>query len=162
MSDSLWSHGLQHARFSCPSVSPGVCSNSHPLSQWCYLNISPSAALFFSIQSFPASGSFPVSHLFASGGQSIRASASLVLPKIIQGWFPLGLTGLNRCLSISKPYSGLSKFYKLRKNFMDPCRKSSLLFHSCPFIPINTAPKQGQRINKMAPSISLNIEPWRY
>ena len=146
----------------CPLLSPGVCSDSYPLSWWCYLTISSSAALFYCIQSFPASGSFPMSHLFASSGQSIRASASLVLPMIIQGWFPLGLTGSNRCLSISKPYPGLSKFYKLRKNFMDPCRKSSLLFHNCPFIPTNTSPKQGQRMNKMAPSISLNTEPWRY
>ena len=160
MSDSLWPHGLQHARLSCPSLSPAVCSNSYPLNWWWYLTISSSATLFsFCIQSFPASGSFPMSHFFASGSQSIRASASPVLPMNIQDWFPLGLSGLNRGLSISKPYPGLSKFYKLRKNFMDPCRKSSLLFHSCPFIPTNTAPKQGQSINKMAPPISLNIEP---
>ena len=77
MSDSLQPHGLQHARFPCPSLSPGVCSNSCPLSQWCYLTISSSATLFsFCFQSFPASGSFPVSWLFASGGPSIGASAS--------------------------------------------------------------------------------------
>ena len=71
-----------------------VRSNSWPLSQWCYLTISSSAALFsFCLQSFPASGSFPVSQFFASGGQSIGVSAS-VLPMNIQGWFPLGLTGL--------------------------------------------------------------------
>ena len=76
-----------------PSLSPGVCSNSSPLSQWCYLTISSSGAPFFSCpQSFPASGSFPVSQLFTSGGQSIGASA-LVLPMNSQGWFPLGLTG---------------------------------------------------------------------
>ena len=94
MSDSSWPHGLQHTRLPCPSLSPGVCSNSCLLSQWCCLTISFSAALFsFCLQSFPASGSFPVSQLSASGGQSIRDSAS-VLPMNIQGWFPLGLTGL--------------------------------------------------------------------
>ena len=77
MSDSLQPHGLQHTRLPCPSLSPGVCSNSCPLSQWCSLTISSSAALFsFCFQSFPASGSFPVSWLFASGGPSIGASAS--------------------------------------------------------------------------------------
>ena len=78
MSDSLWSHGLQHARILYPLLSCGVCSNLCPLSQWCYLIISSSAALFpFCPQSFPASRSFPVSWLFASGGQSIGASASV-------------------------------------------------------------------------------------
>ena len=77
----------------CPSLSPRVCSNSFLLSQWCYLTISSSAAHFFCIQSFPASGSFPMSQLFASGGKSIEASTS-VLPMNIQSWFPLGLTGL--------------------------------------------------------------------
>ena len=71
MSDSLRPHGRQHARLPCPSLSPGVCSNSCPLSQWWYLTISSSAALYFCLQSFPASGSFPMSWLFASGGQSI-------------------------------------------------------------------------------------------
>ena len=92
----LWPRELQHARLFCPPVSPGVCSDSCPLSWWCYLTVSSSAALLFScLQSFPASGSFPVSWLFTSGGQSIRASASSsVLPMNTQGWFPLGLTGL--------------------------------------------------------------------
>ena len=78
----------------CPSLSPGVCSNSRPLTQWCYVTISSSATPFSSQpQSFPAWGSFPVSWFFASGGQSIEASAS-VLPMNIQGWFPLRWTGL--------------------------------------------------------------------
>ena len=79
---TLRPHGLQHARAPCPSPSPKVCSNSCLLSCWCHLTISSSATLFsFCFQSFPASGSFPVSHLFASGGQSIGASASAsVLP----------------------------------------------------------------------------------
>ena len=94
LSDSLRPHGLQYTRLFCPSLSPRVCSDS--LSQWCYLTISSSATLFsFCLHSFPASGSFPVSWLYASGGQSIGASASvLVLLMNIQGWFPLGLTGL--------------------------------------------------------------------
>ena len=83
VSDVLQLCGLQHARFPCPSLSPGVCSNSCPLSQWCYLTISSSVAPFSCCsQFFPGSGSFPVSRIFLSGGQSIRASAS-VLPVII-------------------------------------------------------------------------------
>ena len=80
----------------CPSLSTRVCSDSCPLSQWCCLTISSSAAPFsFCLQSFPASGSFPKSQLFASGGQSVGASASTsVLSMNIQSWFPLGLTGL--------------------------------------------------------------------
>ena len=95
MSDTLQPHGLQHTRLPCPSLSPRVCSNSCPLSEWCYLTISSSATLFsFCLQSFPASGSFPVSQLSASGGQSIGASASAsIFLMNIHGWFPLGLTG---------------------------------------------------------------------
>ena len=89
-------HGLQHSRLSCPPRSPRVCSSSCPLSWWCYLTISSSATLFsFCLQSFSASRSFPMSLLFASGGQSIRVSASAsVLPMNTQDWCPLGLTGL--------------------------------------------------------------------
>ena len=96
MSDSLQPNELQCARLPCPSPSPRVCSNSCPLSQWCYLTILSSADLFSSCtQCFPASGSFPMSQLFTSGGQSIGASASAsVLPVNIQGLFPLGWTGL--------------------------------------------------------------------
>ena len=88
--------GWKHARLSCPSLSPAVCSNSCPLSQWCHPTMSSSVAPFSScFQSFPASGSFPMSQLFSSGGQSIGASASTsILPMNTQGWFPLGLTGL--------------------------------------------------------------------
>ena len=91
-----WPHGLQHARLSCPSPSPGVCSDSCPLSLWCYIPLSSSAASFsFCLQSFPASWSFPVNCFFASGGRSIGASASAsVLPMNIKGRFLLGLTGL--------------------------------------------------------------------
>ena len=75
MSNSLRPHGLQQARFPCPSLSPGVSSHLCPLSRWCYLTIS-SHLLLLCVQSFPASGSFPVSQLFTSGGQSIGVSAS--------------------------------------------------------------------------------------
>ena len=99
MSSSLWPHGLQHPRFLCPPLSPGVCSNSWPLSWWCYLTISAIATAFsYWLQSFPTSGSFPMNWLFASGGQSIRPSAS-VPPMNIQAWFPLGLTSLVSLLS---------------------------------------------------------------
>ena len=106
MSDSLQPHGLQHARLPCPSLSARVCSNSCPFSRWYYLTISSSAALFsFCLQFFPAPGSFPMSWLFTSGGQNIGTSASASeVPKNIQGWFPLGLTGL-----ISLKLKGLSE-----------------------------------------------------
>ena len=94
VSDSLWPHGLQHARPLCPSPSPRARSNSHPFSQWCHPTFSLSVVPFSScLQPLPASGSFPMSWIFSSGGQSICASAS-VLPMNTQGWFPLGLTGL--------------------------------------------------------------------
>ena len=106
VSDSLQPHGLQHARFLCPSLPPGVCYNPCPLSRWYYLIISPSAALFsFCLQSFPSWGSFPKSQLFASGVRSIGAPTS-VIPMNIQGWFPLGLTGL-----ISLLFKGLSRVF---------------------------------------------------
>ena len=105
VSDSLWLHGLQHARLSCPSPFPGACSNSCPLSWWCHPTSVSSS--FSCLQSFPASGSFPMSWLFASGGQSVGASASaLVLPMSIQSWFPLGWTSLISLLS-----KGLSKVF---------------------------------------------------
>ena len=83
MSESLWPHGLQHARLSCPSPTPRACSNSCPSSRWCHPTISSSVVPFSScLQSFPASGSFLRSQFFTSGGQSIGASASTsVLPR---------------------------------------------------------------------------------
>ena len=92
MPDPLWPHGLQRARLPCPSLSTEVCLDLYPLSQWCYLTVSSSAALFSRCpQSFPASGSFPMSWLFASDGQSIGTSASAsVLTMDIQGWLPVG------------------------------------------------------------------------
>ena len=98
---TLQLHGLQHASPTCPSPTPRVYSNSCPLSWWCHPTISSSVVPFSScLQSFPASGSFPVSHLYASGGQSMGASASAsVLPMNIQDWLPLGWTGWISLLS---------------------------------------------------------------
>ena len=97
VSDSLWPHGPQHARPPCPLMTPGVYSSSCPSSRWCHQSISTSVGPFYScFQSFPVSGSFQTSQLFASGGQSIGVSASAsVLPMNIQDWFPLGWTGLD-------------------------------------------------------------------
>ena len=107
VSESFWLHGLQHARFLCPSLPPWVCSNSCPLTWWCHPTILSSVTLFSCPQSFPASGSFLMIWLFTSGGQSIRASVSAsVLPMSIQGWFSLGLTGLISLLS-----KGFSKVF---------------------------------------------------
>ena len=106
MSNSLWPCELQHARPICPSPSPGVCSSSCPLNRWCHPAISSCVTLFsFCLKYSPTSGSFPMSRLFASGGQSIGASASAsVLPMNIQDWFPLGLTGL---ISLSGSIDGI-------------------------------------------------------
>ena len=95
MSDSLRPHEPQHARPPCPSPTPRAYPNSCPLSQWCHQTISSSVIPFSSCpQSFPASGSFQMNQLFASGGQSTGVSASAsVLPMNIQDWFPLGWTG---------------------------------------------------------------------
>ena len=108
MSNSLRPQGLQHTRPPCPSPTPGVYSNSCPLSQWCHPTISSSVAPFFScLQSFPASGSFQMSQFFPSGGQSTGVSASApVLPMNIQDWFPLGWTGW-----ISLQSNGLSRVF---------------------------------------------------
>ena len=101
MSDSLQSHGPQHTRLPCPSLSPRVCSNSWPLSWWCHPTILSSVVPFSScLQSFPASGSFPMSQLFASGGPRIGALASAsVLPMNIQSWFSLRFTSSTSLLS---------------------------------------------------------------
>ena len=105
MSDSLWPHGLQHARPLCPPPTSGTCSNSRPLSWWCHPTVSSSVVPFFSLlQSFPASGSFPMSQPFVSGGQSIGVSAlASVLPKKSEdwwtGWVSLQSKGLSRVFS---------------------------------------------------------------
>ena len=101
MSNSLQTHGLQHAMLPCPSLSLGVCSNSCSLSQWCHPNVSSCIVHFSSgLQSFPASGSLPMSQIFRSGGQSTGDSAlASVLPMNILDWFPLGWTGWISLLS---------------------------------------------------------------
>ena len=126
MSDLLQPHGLQHTRHLCPSPSPRVCSDSCPLSQWCYPTISSSVIPFSSCpQSFPTLGSFQMNQLFASGGQSIGVSASaLVLPVNTQDWSPLGWTGW-----ISLQSKGLSRVFP---NTTVP--KASILHHSAFFI----------------------------
>jgi len=108
MSNSLRPHGLQHTKLPCPSPTPRACSHSYPWNRWCHPTISSSVIPFSShLQSFSASGSFPMSQLFASGDQSIRVSASAsVLPMNIQDWFPLGWTGL-----ISLVSKGLSRVF---------------------------------------------------
>ena len=134
MSNSSWPYGTQHARPLCPSPTPGVYSNWSLLTHWCHPTwwaaiygitqgqtrlkwlsssssshptISSSIVPFFCLQSFPASGSFPMSRLFTSGGQSIGVSASaLILAMIILGWFPLGLAGL-----IFLPFKGLIRIF---------------------------------------------------
>ena len=106
MSSILQPCGLHHTRLPCPSPTSGACSNSCPLSQWCHSTISSSVIPFSScLQSFPASGSFPMSQFFTSDGQTIGASTSAsVLPMNIQNWFSLVLTGL-----ISLQSKGLSR-----------------------------------------------------
>ena len=108
MSNSLRPHEPQHARPPCPSPTPGAYSNSCPSHQWCHQTISSSVIPFSScLQSFPASGAFPMSQFFVSGGQNIGVSASAsVLPMSVQDWFPLGWTGW-----ISVQSKGLSRVF---------------------------------------------------
>ena len=122
VSNSLQPHGLQHARLPCPSPTPGVYSNSCPLSQWCHPTISSSVVPFSScLPSFPASESFQMSQFFASRGQSIGVSASTsVFPMNIQDWFPLGWTGCISLLSKGLPKSLLQHHSS----------KASILWHS--------------------------------
>ena len=124
MSSSV-THGLQHARLPCPSPTPRGYSNSSPSSWWWHPTISPSVVPFSShLQSFPASGSFPMSQFFASGGQSIGVSASAsVLPMNIQDWFPLVLTGFSTCSPKDTQESSPT-----------PQFKASILWHSAFFM----------------------------
>ena len=126
VSDSLWPHGPQHTRLPCLLPTPGVYSNSCPLSRWCHPIILASVVPFSScLQSFPASGSFLMSQFFTSGGQRIGVSASAsVLPMNIQDWFPLGLTGV-----ISLQSKGLSKSLLQHHS-----SKASILWHSAFFL----------------------------
>ena len=126
VSNSSQPHRLQHARLPCPSPTPGVYSNSCPLSQWCHPTISSSVIPFSScLQSLPASGSFPISQFFASGSQSIGVSTSAsVLPMNIQDWFPVGWTGW-----ISLQSKGLLKSLLQHHSSI-----ASILWHSAFFI----------------------------
>ena len=128
MSSFLWPHGLQHARPSCPSPSPGACPSSLPLHQWCLPVITSSDTLFsFCPQSFPASGTFSLSQLFISDDQNIGVSASAsVLPMSIQGWFPVRFTDFISLLS-----KGLSEVY-----FQHHSSKTSIVLHSA-FFPVH-------------------------
>ena len=96
VSNSLWPHGPQDTRLHCPSPTPRAYSNSCPSSWWCHPTVSSSVVPFSCLQSFPASGFFPMSQFFASGGQSIGASTSAsVLPLNVQDWFPLRMDWLD-------------------------------------------------------------------
>ena len=123
MSGSLRPHGWQHARLPCPPLSLGVCSNSCPLSQWCYLTISSSAAPYSFTFSLSQHQSFPMSWVFTIGGQSIGIPASAsVLPMNIQGWFPFGLTSL---ISLPGTFKSLLQHHS---------SKASILQHSAFFM----------------------------
>ena len=125
MSESLHPGGLQYTRLPCPSLTHGVCSNSCPLSLWCYPFLSSSVTHFYCPWYFPASGSFPVSWLFKSGGQGIAVSASAsVLSMTSQGQFPLGLTGL-----ISLQFKGLSRVFS-----STTIQNPSIIWHSAFFM----------------------------
>ena len=126
-SNSLWPHELQYARPPCSSPSPGAYSNSCPLSQWCHLTISSSVLPLLLPSIFSSIRVFPMIQLFASGGQSIGASASaLVLPMNIQDWFPLGLTGWVSLLSkgLSRVFSKTTvqrhQFFSLQVSLWSP------------------------------------------
>ena len=124
--DSLWPCGLQHAGLLCPSSHPTACSNSYPLSWWCHPTISSSLAPFFScLQSFPSSGSFPMSQFFASDGQSIWVSASAsVLPMNIQDWTSFRMDWLD-LLAVQGTLKSLLQHHS---------SKASILEHSAFFI----------------------------
>ena len=143
VSSSLWPPQLQHARPPCLSPSPGICSNLCPLSQWCHPTISSSVVPVSScLQSFPASGSSPMSQFLASGGQSTGASASSsVLPMNIQDWFPLEMTGLISLLS-----KGLSRVFSsttVQKHQSAISIHTSTLFWHSPPPPPPTIPTLG-------------------
>ena len=142
VSNSLWPNEPQHARPPCPSPPPRSCSNSCPSSQWCHPNsVIPSVVPFSShLQSFPASGSFPISQFFISGSQSIGVSASAsVLPMNILCWFPLGWTdwistqskGLSKIFSnttVTDYRTTILRFSEIIKNMIEVNRKQRKLF----------------------------------
>ena len=109
----------EHSRLSCPSPSPRVCSDSYPLSRWCYLTISYFAVLFsFCLESYPSSGSFPMSWLFELGGQSIGASAlASVFSMNIKGWFPIRLTEFD-FLAVQGTFKSLLQHHSLKASVL--------------------------------------------
>ena len=150
VSDSLWPHEPQHARPPCPSPAPRVYSNSCPLSRWCHPIISSSVVPFSSCsQSFPASGSFPVSQLFTSGGQSIGVSASTsVLPMNTQDSSPLGWAGW-----ISLQSKGLSRVFS-----QTTVQKHQFFSHSRPENQLSLPEGAGQ-LSKSKKEIFAFISP---
>ena len=125
VSNSLWPHGPQDTRLHCPSPTPRAYSNSCPSSWWCHPTVSSSVVPFSCLQSFPASGFFPMSQFFASGGQSIGASTSAsVLPLNVQDWFPLRMDWLD-LLAIQGTLKSLLQHHS---------SKASVLWHSAFFI----------------------------
>ena len=157
MSNSLQPHGLQHTRLPCPSPSPGACSNSCPLNQWCHTTISSSIGPFSScLQSFPASGSFPMSQSFALGGQSIGVPAlASVFPMNTQDSYPLGWTGW-----ISLQSKGLSRVFSnntVQKHqffgaqlSLQNIRTSLIL---CPILPRRQEPQKDMSYSRVARNI---------
>ena len=135
MPNSLWLHGLQHTRFLCPPLSPRACSKSCPLSWWCYLTISSSTTLFSScLQPFPASVSFPISQLFASGGQSVGASASAPVFPMNSGlisfrtdWFDL--------LAVQGTLKSLLQYHSLKTSVLQ-CSAFFMVQLSHPYVTI--------------------------
>ena len=130
----LWPHGLQHTWLPCPSLSPKVCSNSCPSSQWCHPTISFSVVPFSScLHFFPALGSFPMSELFAMSDQSFGASVSAsVLPMNIQDWFPLGWTGWISLQSkgLSRVFSNTTQFKSINSSALtQPSSQSNSHIH---------------------------------
>ena len=158
MSNSLWPNGLQHTRPPCPSPTPRVYSNSCPLSQWCHPTISSSVVPFSShLESFPASGYFPMSQFFASGGQSIGVSASAsVLPVNIQDLFPLGWTGLISLQSkgLSRAFSNITvekhKFFDAQRSLWFNSHIYTWLLEKLCFDSMELCP----------PCLLLNTEAW--
>ena len=130
VSSSLWPHGLQHARLLCPSLSPRAHSKACSLSRWCHPTISSSVIPFSScLQSFPTSRSFPMSQLFASGGQSIGASTSaLALPMNTQGWFPLELINWFDLHAVQGTLKSFFQHHSSKASILYPCKVGIIIF----------------------------------
>jgi len=171
MSDSLWPHRLQHARLPCPSLTPRAYSNSCPLCQWCHPTISSSAVLFSShFQSFPASGSLPMSWFFTSGCQSIRISALKKKKKN----FSFSISPSNEyseLISFRMDWLDLLAFQGILKNLLQHHSSSSVIpFSSClqsfpasgpfPLSQFFASDSQSIGISASASALSMNIQDW--